>query len=65
MSTICGHPVAGLVTTEPTGVRVQGAQSPVCAQPACIAEATAWVKRMSRKTTAYHMPAEQKVEVPA
>ena len=64
MSTTCGHPVAGVVTTPPAGVHEEGAQAPVCAQPACIDEAVAWVERVTRKP-AHHLLDVQKAEVSA
>lgn len=63
MST-CTHPKTGVVTSDPAGVREKGAQSPVCNLPACITEAEAWVRRVSRKP-AFHVLTEQKAEVSA
>jgi hypothetical protein len=64
MTTQCTHPKTGVVTTQPSGEWEEGARAPVCSQPACIDEATAWVQRVSRKP-AYYVPAAQKAEVSA
>lgn len=64
MSAACTHPKTGVVTSDPTGIREKGAQSPVCPSPACITDAEAWVRRVSRKP-AFHVPDVQKAEVTA
>ena len=69
--TACVHPRTGVVTSHdpkpglfkaaPLGAH---AVTPVCNLPECIAEATAWVERMTRKP-AHHVLDAQKTEVPA
>lgn len=69
--TSCTHPRTGLVTSHKpklglfeAAVHGAHAEAPVCDLPECIAAATAWVERMSRKP-AYHVRIARKTEVPA
>lgn len=57
----CTHPRTGVVTShKPRASMFEAvelgahAQAPVCDLPECIAEALAWVERMTRKT-AHHV----------
>jgi hypothetical protein len=65
MTVPCDHPRTGIVTSHPNGyVEGRHAATNVCDQPDCIAEAIAWVERMTRKP-AHHILDQQKTEVPA
>lgn len=66
MSTPCGHPRTGIVTTHPNGGYENGshAATDVCDQPACIAEQIAWAQRYTGRP-AFHVPDAQKAEVSA
>lgn len=65
MSTPCTHPRTGIVTSHPNGyVEGRHAATNVCDLPECIAEAIAWVQRMSGKP-AHHLLDAQKAEVTA
>lgn len=71
MTAPCTHPKTGVVTSHKpnpslfeAAVLGSHAETPVCDLPECIAEATAWVERMTRKP-AHHVLDSQKAEVPA
>ena len=55
----CNHTRAGVVTSHslPVPEGVSHATTPVCDRPECIAEALAWVARMTRQV-AVHVPDE-------
>jgi len=56
MTDQCRHIRTGLVTSRPLGgIEGQYAAAPVCSLPECIAWATKWVERMSRRA-AYYVP---------
>lgn len=51
----CRHPRTGVVTTHPGSYETGShAATNVCDRPECIAEAVAWVERMTRRP-AYHV----------
>ena len=59
MSVPCSHPRRGRVTSHPVpGSYVEGphAATNVCDLPECIAEAVAWVTRMTHGLEAHHIP---------
>lgn len=56
MNCICGATSAGLVTSHPlVGIEDYYASAPVCALPACVAEARAWVSRVTFGKPAFHV----------
>ena len=53
----CSRPRTGIVTSRPLGgIEDSYAATPVCDLPECIAEATAWVERMTHGKKAHHVP---------
>ncbi|HEY2086296.1 MAG TPA: hypothetical protein VGH54_09755 [Mycobacterium sp.] len=64
MSAQCTHPRTGVVTSGPwTAASGSHAATNVCDRPECIAEATAWVERVTRRPAIYRR--DEKAEVPA
>lgn len=53
--TACEHkPKSGMVTSRPLGgIEHEYAAAPVCNRTECIAEATAWVERVSQRKAHY------------
>ena len=65
MSAACTHLRTGIVTSRlDDSQNGSHAATSVCDQPECIAEATAWVERMTGKP-AHHVLDARKAEVPA
>lgn len=56
----CTHPRTGTVTSHPARDRYDGriATTPVCPLPECLAEAFAWVQRMSGRPAVYVLDSE-------
>lgn len=48
---MCAHPRTGMVSCSPGEDNY--AQDPVCGDPRCIDEASAWVKRLTGKVPVY------------
>jgi hypothetical protein len=65
----CTHARTGVVTSHPvTGSYQPGsshAATNVCDRPECIAEAIAWVERMTRKPAHHVLDADRKTGAPA
>jgi hypothetical protein len=56
MTAPCNHPTAGTVTSHQHGMSdEQHASTRVCDLPDCIAEAFAWVTRMSHGKPVHHV----------
>lgn len=55
MNCICGATSAGLVTSRPLVGTDHFASAPVCALPACVDEALAWVRRVTFGKPAFHV----------
>ena len=51
---LCGQPRTGLVTSSPPGGIEACTRAPVCGLPACVEEASAWVRRVSFGKPAFH-----------
>ncbi len=62
MTVPCQHPRTGVVTSRPLGgIEGEYAAAPVCSDAACVAEAVAWVVRVTNGRPAFYVADEVSV----